>query len=60
MIGRKGRQECLPPWQDCLQSYICKPANYQPPALIELLFDNLIARQGYDGFRVAGGQGFKL
>jgi len=46
MIGRKGRQECLPPWQECLQSYICKPANYQPPALIELLFDNLIARQG--------------
>ena len=46
MIGRKGRQECLPPSQECLQSYICKPANYQPPALIELLFDNLIARQG--------------
>jgi len=38
MIGRKGRQECLPPSQECLQSYICKPANYQPPALIELVF----------------------
>ena len=33
------RQECLPP-------YMCKPANYQPPALIELLFDKLIASPG--------------
>jgi len=33
-----GRQECLPPWRECLRSYICKPANYQPPAMIELVF----------------------
>jgi hypothetical protein len=40
-----GKSAC-PPSKECLQSYICKPANYQPPALIELLFDNLIPRQG--------------
>jgi|GEM_PF-4566939 len=42
MAGRKGRQECLPPSKECLQSYICKPANYQPPAMIELVFGRVV------------------
>ena len=55
MIGRKGRQECLPPSQECLRSYICKPANYQPPAMIELVFDRFspapnLGQQGISAF----------